>query len=68
MDREMDAEHLCDVIKNLRLFTNTEREWKEKYGSYYKSGKKDQLLELLNAQCKKAYDGLDLFELMKFRR
>lgn len=66
MDREMDAEHLCDVIKNLRLFTNTEREWKEKYGSYYKSGKKDQLLELLNAQCQKAYDGLNLYELMNW--
>jgi hypothetical protein len=56
MGKDIDAEHLCDVIKNLRLFTNTNKEWKEKYGSLYKPGQKEKLLDVLNAQCKKEYD------------
>jgi hypothetical protein len=56
MKEHIDAEHLCDVIKNLRLFTNTEKEWKEKYGSLYKPGLKDKLIDVLDAQCKREYD------------
>lgn len=65
METDIKEEQLCDVIKNLRLFTNTEKEWKEKYASLYKPGQKGKLLMLLDAQCKKRYDGLDLFDLMK---
>jgi hypothetical protein len=65
MEEHIDAEHLCDVIKNLRLFTNTEKEWKEKYGRLYKPGLKKDLLDLLNMQCKKKYDdSFDLYEFM----
>ena len=66
MGKDIDAEHLCDVIKNLRLFTNTNKEWKEKYGSLYKPGQKEKLLDVLNAQCKKEYDeDFDLYEFME---
>lgn len=64
MDEQIDVERLCNVIKNLRLFTNTEQEWREKYGSLYKPGQKDKLFELLDAQCRKNYGGLELSTFM----
>lgn len=64
MNKNINVEQLCDVIKNLRLFTNTEQEWKEKYASLYKPGQKDKLFDLLDAQCRKDYDGLELSDFM----
>lgn len=60
---KVNYDELCEVVKTLRLLTNTEKEWGRKYGKLDKQGKRDVLFKVLYYDCQYDYE-IDLKDLL----